>query len=189
MMPGPVVTEGERVTFRTVERDDAAFIQRSCTDPRIRYSLGSIHHRSRAQQEEGIEEWIESEGTVTFVACADEEDAPRGHPDDEETTPIGSFNARHVDGDRVWLSYWLLPEYHGEGYGRDVAETGIDYVFENYDVHGITAGAYEFNDASRGLLEAMGFTQVARRRESRYIDGDYYDEVRYDLLRREWAEQ
>ncbi len=223
-MPGPVVTEGERVTFRTVERDDAAFLQRSCTDPRIRYSLGSIHHRSRAQQEEGIEEWIESEGTVTFLACMDgatetaakqsssegrspsdrssgpspredgdeprdEDGAPRGYPNDEETTPIGSFNARHVDGDRVWLSYWLLPEFHGEGYGRDVAETGIDYVFENYDVHGITAGAYEFNDASRGLLEAMGFTQVARRRESRYIDGDYYDEVRYDLLRREWAEQ
>jgi len=179
-MPGPIVTEGERVAFRTVERDDAAFMQRSCTDPRIRYSLGSIHHRSRAQQEEGIEEWIESDGTAAFIACVE---------DDGETTPIGNFNARHVDGDRVWLSYWLLPEYHGEGYGRDVAETGIDYVFENYAVHGITAGAYEFNDASRGLLEAMGFTQVARRRESRYIDGDYYDEVRYDLLRREWEEQ
>ncbi|NIB98854.1 GNAT family protein [Halobacterium sp. R2-5] len=220
-MPGPVVTEGDRVVFRTVERDDAEFLQRASTDPRIRYSLGSIHHRSSAQQEEGIEEWIESERTATFVACVegaaataaeqsssegrspsdrssgpspredgdeprDEEDAPRGSPDDGETTPIGSFNARNVGSDRVWLSYWLLPDYHGEGYGRDMAETGIDYVFENFDVHGITAGAYEFNDASRGLLEAMGFTQVARRRESRYIDGDYYDEVRYDLLRREW---
>ncbi|MGB9963720.1 GNAT family N-acetyltransferase [Halobacterium hubeiense] len=220
-MPGPVVTEGERVVFRTVERDDAAFVQRSCTDPRIRYSLGAIHHRSRAQQEEGIEEWMESEEVASFLACIDgaagtganrsssegrspsdrssgpspredgdeprdAEAAPSGHAEDRETTPIGGFNARHVDGDRAWLSYWLLPEYHGEGYGRDVAETGIDYVFETYGVHGLTAGAYEFNDASRGLLESLGFTQVARRRESRYIDGDYYDEVRYDLLRREW---
>jgi len=204
-MPGPTVAEGDRVVFRTVEREDAAFLQRSSTDPRIRYSLGSTHHRSRAQQEEGIENWIESDGTAAFIACIDSaaedagqsggrrprdgEDAPPGVPDDEETTPVGSFNARHVDGERVWLSYWLLPEYHGEGYGRDMAETGVDYVFENYDVHSIAAGAYEFNDASRGLLESLGFTEVLRRRESRYIDGAYHDEVQYDLLRREWAEQ
>jgi len=189
-MPGPIVTEGETVTFRTIERDegDAAFLQRSCTDPRIRYSLGSIHHRSRGEQEDGIEHWAERDGNATFLVCVDDEDAPRGHPDEGETTVVGSFNARHVDGDRAWLSYWLLPEHQGEGYGRELAELGIDYVFDTYDVHGVSAGAYEFNDASRGLLEAMGFTQVARRREARYIDGDYYDEVRYDVLRREWVD-
>lgn len=189
-MPGPVVTEGETVVFRTIERDeaDAAFLQRSCTDPRIRYSLGSIHHRSRGEQEDGIEHWAERDENATFLVCVDDEDAPRGHPDDDETTVVGSFNARHVDGDRAWLSYWLVPEYQSEGYGREMAEVGIDYVFEQYGVHGVSAGAYEFNDASRGLLEAMGFTQVARRREARYIDGDYYDEVQYDVLRREWMD-
>jgi ribosomal-protein-alanine N-acetyltransferase len=185
-MPGPIVAEGDRVTLRTVERDDAALLQRSSTDPRIRYSLGSIHHRSLAQQEEGIEHWVEREGSFVTVACVDDEDAPPGTPDDEETTPIGSFSARHVDGGRPWLAYWLLPEHTGEGYGRDMATTGIDYLFEQFDVHGISAGAYEFNEASRGLLTDMGFTQVARRREGRYIDGDYHDEVQYDLLRREW---
>lgn len=186
-MPGPVIAEGDRVTLRTVERDDAALLQRSSTDPRIRYSLGSIHHRSLAQQEEGIEHWVEREGSFVTVACVDDEDAPAGQPDEDETTPIGSFSARHVDGDRAWLAYWLLPEHTGEGYGRDMATTGIDYLFDHFDLHGISAGAYEFNDASRGLLEAMGFTQVARRREGRYIDGDYYDEVQYDVLRREWT--
>jgi len=187
-MPGPVVVADDDVVLRTVERDDAAFLQRSCTDPRIRYSLGSIHHRSLSQQEEGIEHWVEEDGNAVFVACVDDEDAPAGHPGENETTPVGSFSARHVDGDRAWLAYWLVPEFHGEGYGREMAELGIDYLFENYDLHGISAGAYEFNDASRGLLEAMGFTQVARRRESRYIDGDYYDETQYDVLRRKWED-
>jgi len=185
-MPGPIVAEGDRVVLRTVERDDAELLQRSSTDPRIRYSLGSIHHRSLAEQEAGIEHWVEREGNFVTVACVDDEDAPRGVPDDDETTPIGSFSARHVDGERPWLAYWLLPEYTGEGYGRDMAVTGIDYLFEQFDVHGVSAGAYEFNEASRGLLEEMGFTQVARRREGRYIDGDYHDEIQYDVLRREW---
>jgi ribosomal-protein-alanine N-acetyltransferase len=188
-MPGPVVEASERVTLRTVERDDADFIQRSSTDPRIRHELGSIHHRTRAEQEEGIEHWLESESTVAFVVCLDDEDAPLGHPDEDETTPIGSFSARHVDGDRPWLAYWLLPEYHGEGYGREMAELGIDYVFRTHDVHGICAGAYDFNEASRSLLESMGFTQEIRRRESRYIDGGYHDEVQYGLLREEWASE
>ena len=187
-MPGPIITEGDRVTFRTVERDDAAHLQRSSTDPRVRYSLGSIHHRSLGEQEDGIEHWVEQDGSVVAVVCADGEDPPAGNPDEDETTPIGSFSARNVDGDRAWLAYWLLPEFTGEGYGRDMATTGIDYLFEHYDLHGLSAGAYEFNDASRGLLSEMGFTEVARRRESRYIDGDYYDEVRYDVLRREWVD-
>ncbi|MFC3478590.1 GNAT family N-acetyltransferase [Halobacterium litoreum] len=182
-MPGTLVTEGDDVVFRTVESEDAPLVQRSSADPRIRYSYGALHHRSLAEQEEGLEHWAEGDGNAVFVACVDDDRAP-GHP--EETTPIGCFSARNVDGDRAWLAYWLLPEFHGEGYGRDMAETGIGYVFRNFAVHGITAGAYDFNEASRGLLESLGFEEVARRRESRFIDGDYRDTVQYDLLRREW---
>ena len=185
-MPGPVVVSGDEVALRTVEREDAEFLQRSCTDPRIRYSLGSIHYRTLAQQEEGIGHWAEDDSNAVFVACVDGADAPDDDAGEERATPIGSFSARHVDGERAWLAYWLVPEFHGEGYGREMAELGVDYLFENYGIHGVSAGAYEFNDASRGLLEAMGFSQVARRRESRYIDGDYYDEIQYDVLRREW---
>ncbi|MDL0120571.1 GNAT family protein [Halobacterium salinarum] len=186
-MPGPIVTEGDRVTLRTVERDDAAHLQRSCTDPRIRHSLGSVHHRSREQQADGIEHWVEDDASVVAVVCVDDEDAPPGRPAADETTPIGSFSARHVDSDRAWLAYWLRPEYTGSGYGRDMATTGIDYVFAQYGVHNVSAAAYDFNEASRGLLAAMGFTEVGRRREARYIDGGYADEVWYDVLRHEWT--
>ncbi|MFB6073063.1 MAG: GNAT family N-acetyltransferase [Halobacterium sp.] len=186
-MPGVLVAEGEDVVLRTVEEEDAELVQRSSSDPRIRYSYGAVHHRSLAEQEEGLEQWADSEDNAVFVACVDDDRVP-GHPDDDETTPVGCFSARHVNGDRAWLAYWLLPEYHGEGYGREMAELGIDYVFETFDLHGLTAAAYGFNEASRGLLESMGFTQVARRRESRYIDGEYRDEVQYDVLRREWED-
>lgn len=187
-MPGPVVVGGDSVVLRTVEREDAGLLQRSSTDPRIRYSLGSIHHRTRAQQEEGIEHWIESDENVSFVVCLDEPDAPAGHPDEGETTPIGSVSARHVDSGRPWLAYWLLPEHHGEGYGREMVELAVDELFRNHDLHGVTAGAYEFNEASRGLLESLGFEEEVRQRESRFIDGDYHDELQYSVLRREWLD-
>jgi len=185
-MPGPVVVADDDVVLRTVERDDAAFLQRSCTDPRIRYSLGSIHHRSLSQQEEGIEHWVEEDGNAVFVACVDDEDAPAGHPGENETTPVGSFSARHVDGDRAWLAYWLVPEFHGEGYGTEAISLAVDYAFRSYDTPAVGVGAFAFNDASRGLLESLGFMEEGRRRKFMYVDGEHRDMVQYGLLREEW---
>jgi ribosomal-protein-alanine N-acetyltransferase len=185
-MPGPLVEAGDRVTLRTVERDDAEFLHRSNTDPRIRWYLGSIYPGSRAEEEEGIERWLESDSVAAYLACVDSEDAPAGHPDDEDTTPIGCLTARHVDGDRPWLAYWLVPEYHGEGYGTEMVRLAVDTIFRTYSVHGVSAGAYGFNEASRGLLESLGFTEEARRREARFIDGEYCDEHQYGVLREEW---
>lgn len=186
-MPGPVVRQGDRVTLRIIEQEDAEFLQRSNTDPRIRWFLGSIHHGSRAEEEEGMEHWLESDGVAGYLACTDSADAPNGHPDDEDTTPIGCVTARHVDGDRPWLAYWLVPEFHGEGYGTEMVRLAVDDVFQSYAVHGVSAGAYGFNEASRGLLESLGFEQEARRREARFIDSEYVDECQYGVLRDEWT--
>ncbi|MFB6268595.1 MAG: GNAT family N-acetyltransferase [Halobacterium sp.] len=204
-MPGPVIVQGDRVSLRTIEREDAEFLQRSNTDPRIRWYLGSIHHGSRAEEEEGMEEWLESDSVAGYLACVDgvvdqgettewasgetasqADDAPAGQPDEDDTTPIGCVTARHVDGDRAWLGYWLVPEFHGEGYGKEMVRLAVDDVFQSFAVHGVSAGAYGFNEASRGLLESLGFQEEARRREARYIDGEYADEYQYGVLRDEW---
>jgi ribosomal-protein-alanine N-acetyltransferase len=185
-MPGPVVVEGDRVTLRTIEREDAAFLQRSSTDPRIRWFLGSVHHGSRAEEEEGLEKWLESDSVAGYLACTDSADASKGHPDEDDTTPIGCVTARHVDGDRPWLAYWLVPEFHGEGYGTEMVRLAVDDVFQSHAVHGVSAGAYGFNEASRGLLESLGFREEAQRREARFIDGEYVDEYQYGVLRDEW---
>ncbi len=101
-------------------------------------------------------------------------------------TPIGAVDVMHVDHDRPGLAYWLLPDHHGEGYGREAVELVVEFVFRTYDVHGVNAAAYAFNDASRALLESLGFVEEGRAREDRFVDGEYRDAVHYGLLRREW---
>jgi hypothetical protein len=39
-MPGARVASGERVTLRTAEEEDAAFLQRAHANPELRYPLG-----------------------------------------------------------------------------------------------------------------------------------------------------
>ena len=187
-MPGPVAERGERVTFRTVERDDAALQQRATTDPRLRFLLGMDQPRTEDEARDLVENRSERDTTLSFVVCLDDGDAPDGHPDDD-TTPIGMVHAFGTDGERAHLAYWLLPDHHEEGYGREAAALLVDTVFRDHDVHSVGAGAFAHNDASRGLLESLGFTQERRKREAAYADGEYRDFVDYGLLRREWAEE
>lgn len=185
-MPGPVVADGERVTFRTVERDDAAFLHRANTDPRVRWSLGLTAHGNREERRGRIERDAEGDGTHAFVVCLDGEGAPAGHPGGGDTTAIGAVHARGLDGDRAWLGYWLHPDFRGEGYGREMGGLVVDYVFRTSDVHGVSAAAFGFNEESRGLLESLGFADDAREREAYYSDGEYHDVHVYGLLRRGW---
>lgn len=186
-MPGPVVAEGKRVTFRSIERDDAAFLQQSTTDPRIRFPLGQFQHKNREERREQIEAYAEGDDSYAFLVCLDEEDADAGHPDEGDTTPIGAVMVHGVGTPRAGLSYWLDTEFHGEGYGCEAAELAVDYTFRTTGVHRVGAGAYDFNDESRGLLESLGFTEDVHEREVGYVDGEYRDAYAYSLLRREWA--
>ena len=187
-MPGARIEQGERVTLRTVEREDSEFLQRAYADPDIRYPLGTVTHANRNQIEDRFEDHIESEHHANFLVCLDEDAGP-GHPDEDETTPIGAVDVIHVDWDRPELAYWLVPEYHGEGYGKEAVSLVVEYVFRTFDTHGIGAAAYDFNAPSRGLLESLGFTEEGRAREDRFIDGEYRDSIQYGLLRREWRER
>lgn len=187
-MPGARIEEGERVTLRTVERDDSEFIQRAHADREIRYPLGTVTHKNRNQIEASFEDFIEDEHSANFLVCLDGEDAGPGHPEEDETTPIGAINVTHVDWDRPSLAYWLVPEHHGEGYGKEAVALVVEYLFRTFDTHGVSAHAFDYNAASRGLLESLGFTQEGRGREARFVDGEYRDSIQYGLLRREWRE-
>lgn len=181
-MPGPRVASGERVTIRTAEVEDVPFLQRGCTNPEIRYPLGST---VRTQQE--LEEGIGDGGGDRFVVCLDGEDAGPGQPDDgDDVRPIGFVGVEDVEWRRPDLGYWLVPEVHGEGYGTEAVSLVVDYVFRTYDHPAVGAIAYEFNAASRGLLESLGFEEEGRVHRDRFIDGEYVDTVQYVCFREDW---
>lgn len=183
-MPGARIKGGERVTLRTVEREDAAFIQRAHTNLEIRYPLGTP-----LKNQEQLEEWHDDESKDQFLVCLDGDDAGPGQTDEDNVQPIGVVSVEDADWRRPELGYWLVPEVHGDGYGKEAVSLVIDYVFRMYDRPAVGAGVYDFNDASRGLLESLGFTEEGRIRKDRFIDGEYIDTVQYGLLRREWRER
>ncbi|MFC4356374.1 GNAT family N-acetyltransferase [Halobium salinum] len=184
-MPGPIVERGDRLSLRTAEKEDARFLQRGSTDPDIRYLLGTVSPNTEHETEEHITDG--DDDNVQFLVCLEDDDAPVGHPDeDDDVEPIGAVMARHIRWDRASLAWWLVPEHHGQGYGKEAATLFLDHLFRTYDLHSLGADAYDFNEASQGLIETLGFEREGRGREVRFVDGEYRDAVKYGLLRREW---
>ena len=181
-MPGARIERGERVTLRTIEEKDIPFTQRASANPEIRYPLGSP-----LRNREEVENW-DTESTDRFLVSLDDDAGP-GQPDEGETKPIGVVAVEDADWKRPELGYWLVPEVHGEGYGTEAVALVVEYVSRSYETPAIGAGAFDFNDASQGLLESLGFSEEGRRRKYMFVDGAHRDMIQYGLLREEWREQ
>jgi RimJ/RimL family protein N-acetyltransferase len=191
-MPGPILeVEDDDVSdlvLRTVEREDAALLQRLFTDPYARLGLHEHSHKSEAEVEEFVEEQVEDDSNAGYLACLDDEDAPYDHPDDEETTPVAFVYASHVDRDRPRLVLWVPPEHREDGHAVPALELALEGLFRTYDAHTVGAEVLEGDQHTREAFEAVGFRDEGRAREVGFVDGEYRDAVQYGLLREEFDE-
>lgn len=184
-MPGPLVTTDDRVALRTAEDADRPFLQRGVANAALRRPMGSP-----VMNRDEFDDYVEgTDDRDWFVVCLDEDDAGPGYPADGDTRRIGSVVVDSMSYKRPELAYWLVPDAQGKGHGKRAVSLTIDYVFGQYDTPAVGASAFAFNDASRGLLESLGFTEEGRRRKYMFVDGEHRDMVHYGLLREEWREE
>lgn len=168
-MPGPTFLDGDRIDLRTLERDDLELLQRSRNDPAIREWLTFTTPSTKDDVEEFYENVIVDGDDVNLLVCVDDE-------------PVGAVVLFDVSRHAAELAAWLLPEYQGEGYGREATELLVGHGFEGLGLHRIRAKALRDNDPSRATLESLGFSEVGVARDAVFQRGCYRDMVRYDLL-------
>lgn len=102
-------------------------------------------------------------------------------PDVRRQVSVDDVSWRRPD-----LGYWLVPEHHGEGYGTETVSLLVDFCFRTYEHPAVGAVAYEFNAASRDLLESLGFAEEGVTQCDRFVDGEYVDTYNYVLFREDW---
>lgn len=184
-MPGARVAAADRVSLRTAEEEDVGFLQRAHADPDLRYPLG-WDVRSRTELASEVEDQFGHD--EVFVVCLDDEDAGAGQPSSNDVRRIGCVVMSTPERARAGLGLWLVPDVHGNGYGTEACSLAIDYVFDVYPHPAVRAKALPGNDASRRLLESLGFAQEGRARREAFWDGEYRDAILYGLLREEWRD-
>ncbi|QSX01062.1 GNAT family N-acetyltransferase [Haloterrigena alkaliphila] len=177
-MPDAVFLSGDRVDLRPIEEDDLEFLQREINDPRVWRAIGGSRPINRAQEREFFENVVCDDDSVNLLIVAD-------------STPVGTigFNSIEWEPQRAEIGYWIAPEHHRHGYGTDATERVVRYGFDQLGLHKIEARVFEFNAASRRLLESVGFTEEGVHRDEVFIDGEYQDTYWYGLLEDEWRSQ
>lgn len=177
-MAGAVFLEGERVTLRTIEEEDVAFIAEHNADPRIRRPLTMVEPKNVDSVQEFFEDRISDRESVDFAVYLDGE--IRGL--------IWLFDLDNAAG-HCEVGYWLDPAVHGRGIMTEAARLVVGYAFEDLRMHRVRGRALASNDASLGVLRNCGMTEEAVAREAAHVDGEYVDMVHLGVLREEWAEQ
>lgn len=172
-MPGATFAVGERVTLRTVERDDAELVQRAYNEPAFQEGFPLDAPSNLPAIEDRIEDVAEDDDSIYLLACVDGD-------------PVGSVSLRRMNRSHGMLAYWVLPDHRGQGYVTEAAALLVDHAFEEVGLHRVFAWTIDDNAASQAVLDRLGFAHEGTYREHVYTRGEHRDTEHYGLLEREW---
>ncbi|WP_232660578.1 GNAT family N-acetyltransferase [Pseudonocardia sp. TRM90224] len=85
------------------------------------------------------------------------------------------------------IGYTLRADRQRLGIGREAVGALVDTLFEQFDVHLVTATLDPENAASARLLEDLGFRYEGRGKAAALVRGSWEDDDRYALLRSDRA--
>ncbi len=88
---------------------------------------------------------------------------------------------------REWEVGWAVhPDEWGKGYATEAAWHVIDWAFREFNLHRVVAFCHASNVASVRVMEKLGMRRDGLLRETRWLNGAWWDEYVYAILEREW---
>lgn len=137
------------------------------------------------------------ESAIDFVSSMRERVAPKQggwiqfavalKDTDELIGDLGCY-VKKEDVRQAVIGFSISSKHWRKGYAVEIIPCLLEYLFEDMDMHRVTADCDVENTASYRTLEKLGF-----RRESHYVEsflfhGVYASEYYYGMLQREWRE-
>lgn len=127
----------------------------------------------------------------------------REYYDEENANPEATFSIVTIDGDKLIGTVGLErinqthrtttlgifigdKEFLNKGYGTEAIRLLLDYGFNYMNLHSIHLNLMSFNIRAQKCYEKCGFKETGRIRESRFINGRYYDVITMDILANEF---
>ncbi len=176
----PVIMKGDKVSLSPVEKGDARRIYELFVNPEVRRFIDA--HNSwmipnELQEEEFVNDILKNR-KFTFPVI-----------ENSSGELIGLVSLMKVDtrNGKAELGYWIGRPYWGKGYGTEAAKLAVEYGFKVIGLRKIYAYVYEANEASKRILEKLGFKLVGRLRQH-LLDPELgpVDLLVYDLFKEEW---
>ena len=97
-----------------------------------------------------------------------------------------AFQVLSNDPLQAQIGYTLAREHWKQGYAAEAVQGLLNYLFEEFNLHRITATCDAENSASFRLMERVGMRREAHFIENIWFKGSWGSEYVYALLRSEW---
>lgn len=180
-----LVLDTARLRLRSLREADAEALWPYVSDPEFPKQMTWAAHQSIDE----TRAWITSVNNATvdnesITWAIEYEDAPVGTIGLHDVT----FQMRALRVDRAELGYWLAPSLWNQGLVTEAATAIVRCGFDAIGLHKITVGCFEDNDASRRVIEKLGFRYVGRAEDDVWRDGQWRAHLRYELTAPEWPD-
>ena len=97
-----------------------------------------------------------------------------------------AFCIEEDDVRQAVIGFSIASAYWRKGFATEALTALLDYLFEDIDLHRVTADCDVENVGSWKTLEKLGFRREAHFVESFLVNNGYASEYYYGLLQREW---
>ena len=99
---------------------------------------------------------------------------------------IGDLGIHFIDDEQAEIGCTLAKKHHGKGYATEALKSAIDYLFNELNKHRIIGSIDPNNVSSIGLVKRLKFRKEAHFKESLLINGEWFDDIVYAILKTEW---
>jgi RimJ/RimL family protein N-acetyltransferase len=172
--------KGEKVILRPIQRTDITNFLVWFNDPEVNQYLTVYLPMTEMAEEKWIENLAADFSKVNLVVEAKITGGSR---------PIGSIGLESINSKNRDTEFGIVigeKDYWNQGYGTESAGLIIKYAFEQLNLNRVSSRVYDFNLRSQRMHLKLGFREEGRRRQAKYVNGQYHDVIEYGLLRSEW---
>ena len=179
----PLVVDTPRLQLRPLELGDADALFQFASDPEVSKMMSWDPHRDRQETIAFLERMIAARSEGTSVGWAIVHDG----------AVAGVISVEGIRWDfRAWrmdkaeIGYWLGRPHWGQGLMSEAAAAVLKWSFETLGLHKVTIGCVEGNEASRAIIEKLGFRFLAIFEEDFWRFGRWWAHRRYELTAGEY---
>jgi RimJ/RimL family protein N-acetyltransferase len=173
----PIITvEGQRVSLGPIRRDLIPLYHAWITDISTnRFLLASAASMTLDAEVEWFEGISKRPDTAIFTIY----ELP-------DYRPIGNVDLHGIDRVNRSAELGIMigeADARGRGLGTEAVRLMCDIGFHVLGLNSIWLVTFGWNVAGQKAYERAGFREIGRRREARWFDGRYWDDILYDVLR------
>lgn len=176
----PIITvEGEKIALGPLRRDLIPLYHAWITNPHTNRFL--LAGNSAMTLDEEIT-WYEGVTRRNDIALYTIYELPGFRP-------IGNVDLHGIDRVNRSAELGIMigeSDARGRGLGTEAVRLMCDIGFHILGLNSIHLVTFGWNFAGQKAYVKAGFREIGRRREARWFDGRYWDDVLYDLLRSEF---